>query len=177
MSVIRRIFIVATAILTFSFFLHAENLSKHVFTKTTPDGTVVFIKPHKIKRDGTTQVLKDMECDIVLTTFSDTVTFTATLITPQPIPFDSVEVSVGNFNSYFPVEKLYIEPTGDNWSSRVRFYTSVSDFTRLYDTSGILRVKWGNNYIAPSYILKDKDWNKRRQIYKFAFDVISHNKH
>lgn len=177
MSVRRRIFIAATAILLFSFFLHAENLSKHVFTKTTPDGTVVFVKPHKIKRDGTTQALKDMECDIVLTTFSDTVTFTVSLITPQPISFDSVEVSVGNFNSYFPVEKLYIEPIGDNWSSRVRFYTPVSDFTRLYNTSGILRFKWGYNDTAPSYILNDKDWNKRRQVYRFAFDVISHNKH
>lgn len=58
MSVRRRIFIAATAILLFSFFLHAENLSKHVFTKTTPDGTVVFVKPHKIKRDGTTQALE-----------------------------------------------------------------------------------------------------------------------
>lgn len=156
--------------------MNGGNPSNEILTKNTPDGTVIFIKPQKMKRCDGIGVLKDLEYDIVLASLSDSVSFTATLITEAPLKLDSVHVSNPGFNAMYPIERLYVEPKGKNWESRVRFYMNIIDFTELALKPGYMSLQWGTQPKAPLYRHNSKKWEKFRSVYNFACKVLEQNK-
>lgn len=157
--------------------LNAENLSKHLQVKTTPDGTVVFIKPQTMKKSQNSTALKDMEYDIVLTSFSDSIMMTATLITSEPLKLDSIEIIDGNYVvDKYPIEKIYVEPSNKNWVSRVRFYMPEQSFNNLSNYVYPLSFKWGLDTYSPIYKHDSNKWNKFNRIGKLAIEIINQNK-
>ena len=155
--------------------LHAENLSKHLITKTSPDATVVFVKPCKMKKAAGTAKADDMEYDVTLSTLTDSVYITATVRTPLPINLDSVTIAQGDKSAAYPVEKLYVEPDGKKWTSRVRVTLPRADFDTMAHGSTAPLIKWGADTATVAYRHADKEWDTRRNVFYLSEEILRQN--
>jgi hypothetical protein len=146
---------------------------KNIISKTTPDGVVVMIDRLALPANDNDYNIKNLKYDITLVSFSDSVSFTATIVSKQAFKPDSASISD---SEKLKVEKIYVEPKGDGWKSRLRFYMSYKEFERVKNSETSPIVKW---YIANkpySFSLNDSKWKEQQNTWEYAHTIIENNK-
>jgi hypothetical protein len=146
---------------------------KNIISKTTPDGVVVMIDRLDIPANDNDYNIKSLKYDITLVSFSDSVSFTATIVSKNAFKPDSASISD---SGKLKVEKIYVEPKGAEWKSRLRFYMSYNDFERVKNSQLSPIVNW---YVAGrpySFVLKNSKWKDQQKTWEYASTIIDNNK-
>lgn len=155
----------------------AKDPASALIVKSTPDGTVIFAKPEKMSKVKGSTACKDLEYDVTASTLADTVYFTASVLTKTPFATDSITIDGGSaFCRTYPLERIFVEPKGDKWISRVRASLPLPDFKAL------IAVPQSPEFIyapggTPDYRFRDKDgkWADRRGIYSLIIEILNRN--
>lgn len=137
------------------------------------DGAVVFVKPAKMP--CVTGGGKAMEFDWTMTTLTDSVSLTYTIVCETSLPVDSVRFVWNTPERYSfscATEKIYEEPKGDKWVYRRRALLSKDEFDRLARSPLPPDVEAGN-YI---FRMKSSQWKDCALIYNTAIEIINRNK-
>ena len=151
---------------------HANNL----IIKSSPDVTVVFVKPASMPRYGESEAKSDMSYDLTLTSRSDSISFTASIFTMSPAVIDSVLIAYGDSCVLFPVEKIFIEPDGSKWQNRLRVYIPKDVFNDLLYCESPPVFRWGTHCIVASFKHKSSKWLSMRSTLRLADEVIERNR-
>ena len=88
--------------------LRASSPAKNLIIKSMPDVTVVFVNPASMPKVEGSEA-KDMSYDLTLDSRSDSVSFTASVLTASPTVIDMVQITYGDSCVSLPVEKIFIE--------------------------------------------------------------------
>lgn len=155
----------------------AKNPASALLIKSTPDATVVFVKPEKMSKAKDSDACKELEYDITAATLSDTIFFTASVITRMPMSTDSITITgSGDFCRTYPLERIFVEPKGDKWISRVRAGMPLAEFKEL------IALQQSPEFIfapgSPSKVSfqdKQKKWDDRCRIYNLLIEILNRN--
>lgn len=153
----------------------AGDPAKEIITKSDSDGMVVFVKPQKMERDKGSSALKDMEYDITLSTFNDSVSVTASVITRQPFETDSVAVFYGTEPIHAKIHRIYVEPAKGSWVSRLRFYITTGQLQQLIEAANGISIDWDSQDGSISFRHSRKEWNKRREALRLSINILQQN--
>lgn len=156
--------------------VNAKNPSSALLVKSTSDATVVFAKPTKMSKKKNSAALKDLEYDVTASTMCDSISITASVITAAPLVLDSVNVECGAQCLTYSLERIFVEPKGENWLSRIRFYVPISDFKSviLSDVAPVI-VYSPKSENAPSFEDKKSKWRNRKQVYELIINILNQN--
>lgn len=156
--------------------MNAKDPSSALVVKSTADAMVVFAKPTKMSKKKGSAALKDLEYDITALTLCDSISVTASVITATPLVLDSVSVESGVQCCKYSLERIFVEPKGKNWLSRIRFYIPMSDFVFLTssDVAPIL-IFSPNSENAPAFEDKRSKWLERKQVYNLIINILNQN--
>lgn len=146
---------------------------RNVLTKTMSNGTLAYVDNYEFKAESNDLGIKSLKYDITLVTFNDSVMVTSTIVANRAFSPDSV--SVAGANNY-QVEKIYLEPSGKKWNNRLRFYMTLDEFKKIAAESEAPQFVWHSKDNKYKFYLKPKDWNKQRNDWSFALEVIEVNK-
>lgn len=140
-------------------------------TLVSSDGAVVFVRPQTM--DCISGGGKPLDYDWTISTMSDTVSFTFSVVTETPVDLDSLSLlSPGNGRFERPLEKLYAEPKGSRWIYRMRAPFSLGDFAEISGTEDapVLKLK------GLPYSYRIKKWQECKAVYNLALNIIKENK-
>lgn len=136
-------------------------------------GAVVFVRPKAMNCvDGGGRAL---DYDWTVTTLSDTVSLTCTVMTDSPVAADSLSLCFGGETPRIltkPLEKIYAEPKGKKWVYRVRAPFAYDEFRAISvsDDAPLLRM------MDFSFRHSDKKWESCKDVYKLAIEIIEENR-
>lgn len=159
----------------FSLIAYGVKPMKHLEVLATSEGVVVFAKPSKIPCIGGNT--KNLEFDLTLSTLSDSVSFTCTVIGESQLQIDNIRFSYTtplSTDSIFGccAELIYAEPKGDKWAYRLRALLSYDEFNSIVESGNSPVVT-----ISPySFQLRPSAWRDRRIIFRTATEIINQNK-
>lgn len=146
------------------------NPDKEVISNIFPDGTTAFVKPRKMPKVKDSAAIKPMEYDVTMSTVTDSVSVTGTVVTGiSPLATDSVVI---NDEIVFPIERIYVEPKSGKWVNRVRFYMPNDSFINSFCGESPLKVSFGECVFE----LSEKKLKEESVVYKRALEIIKMNK-
>lgn len=154
----------------------ASSPAKNLIIKSMPDVTVVFVNPASMPKVEGSEAKKDMSYDLTLDSRSDSVSFTASVLTASPTVIDMVQITYGDSCVSLPVEKIFIEPEGSAWQSRLRVYIPKDLFNNLLYCEYSPTFTWGTDASAPMFRHKTDKWLSVRQTFRLADEVIGRNR-
>jgi hypothetical protein len=146
---------------------------KNIISKTTPDGVVVLIDNNKVSASDNDLKVKHLTYDITLASFSDSVAFTATIVSKDAFKADSASIMNAKRSK---VERIYIEPSGNKWKNRLRFYISYEEFEELKDANTPPMIVWYISDRKYSFVLSASNWEKQQATWQYASQIIENNK-
>lgn len=152
----------------------AQNINKQFYSRITEQGYVYFVKPRKMPREGKA-ALKDLVFDITCVSANDSASFTATIITAQPIKDLNVTITTADGQTRkAALEHLFTDPEGHNFKNRVRFHMSMAEAEALYAASASFKLTFekGMSFAYPA-----GKWKKEQKIVPAIFSLYETNKH
>ncbi|MBO4956106.1 MAG: hypothetical protein J6C77_06885 [Muribaculaceae bacterium] len=155
--------------------VRAFDPSKQLVIQTFPEGTVVFVNPSEMAAVKGTSTQRDMQYDVTANTLSDSVSFTCTVYTGQPLNADSAYLRTPASVHASAIELIYCEPKSNGWISRVRFYISASRLSSLLTVQTAPHIVFGATPDAPAFTLSDKKWDERRRVLSIMLEVLRQN--
>lgn len=171
-----RSFFTLIIVVILSYPMNAKDHSSELVVKSTYDAMVVFAKPTKMSKKKGSAALKDLEYDITATTVCDSIGVTASVITATPLVLDSVCVECGVQSLKYSLERIFVEPKGKNWLSRIRFYIPMRDFVFLISLDAAPTFIYSpNSENAPTFEDKRSKWLDRKQIYNLIINILNQN--
>lgn len=139
----------------------AAKPEKQIISYSACDGTLVFIKPRKIK---------GIEYDITLNSTNDSVAVTFTLHAGSTT--QQTDSTTVNDSLRFANERIYVEPESKGWRYRLRFRMSAEEFGNTFCKPGILSLTIGDSRFANS----EKAQRKEAEICLMAKTLMELNK-
>lgn len=136
-----------------------------------------FIKPRVMDVSEGSMSEKKMKYDITCLAGHDSVFYTMSITSKESALNDTAIItrSDGTRQS-LKVEKLYIDPKGSGWVSRVRIYMTYEDYKRLYDAGTPFKISIGSNQSMLAFGFPMHKWEKEKQLMKKIIDIIELNK-
>lgn len=153
-----------------AFAVEAGNPDKQMVFHTAGDDMLVFIKPRKMEISADCPAIKPLQYDITLSTQTDSVAITCTIVTKNAnLQTDSTLV-----NGYLkiPNERLYIEPKGKNWIYRLRYKMANEDFKQAFCNSPKVELCFDKC----KFIIPAKKQPAESEICRTALTLIEKNK-
>lgn len=149
----------------------AKDPASWLLMKGFGDETVIFYKPSKMQKVKTSGALSDMSIDFTATTCNDSVAVKTTHFTTQPMQMDSITVTSDNSVRKYPLEKIYAEPDGKRWKTRLCFCISQQELADLVrgDTPAVFTFGEEN---PPAYSDNAKAWRERKEVIKLMLDIL-----
>ena len=143
--------------------------AQHLMTKTDGDQTIAYIDNCKFNAEKNDRGIKNLTYDITALSSTDSVSVTTTIYSDKKFKPDSV-VLMGAKKC--AVEKVYIEPKGKKWVSRLRFYITMKEFESIAATSVAPEMAWYVGSDTVAFSIKPKDWEKQRATWQTAIDAL-----
>lgn len=151
----------------------AQNINKKYYSRITDQGYIYFVKPRKMPREGKV-ALKDMVFDITCASSNDSASFTATIITAQPMKENSVTITEANGKTHKTnILHLFTDADGHNYKNRVRFYLSMAEAEQLYEAPSSFKLSFEQ---GPSFFYPAGKWKKEQKIVPAIFTLYELNK-
>lgn len=148
----------------------AASPEKQIMSHSAGDDMIVFVKPRTIPTANKQTSAKPITYDLTLSTQSDSVAVTYTLIAPNSaLHADSTII---NGSSAYPNERIFVEPKSKNWTYRLRFKMPYSAFSQDFCGENELRVQTGDCL----FTLPAKKQAKEAEINRAALKIIELNK-
>ncbi|MDE6534435.1 MAG: hypothetical protein K2K82_00315 [Muribaculaceae bacterium] len=146
------------------------NPEKQMVSHSVGDDMVIFVKPRKMPTANKTSSSKPITYDVTLSTQTDSVSVTYTLITKAPtLSADSTGV---NGLRSFANERIYVEPKSKEWVYRLRFKMPAETFRETFCSTDSMELKTGNC----TFLLPPKKQTKEAEINRMALKIIELNK-
>lgn len=154
--------------------VYAKNPASSLIVKANGNETLIFVKPSRMSKAKDSAAKSDMVFDVTFTSDNDSIAIRSTHITEMPEQFDSVMIESATFVKKYPLEKIFIEPHGNKWKSRLCFYISRHAFIEIVSSVNSPAFSFGS--MPPLvYIDKNKSWTERKKIFKLMLDIIEYN--
>lgn len=119
---------------------------KQIISRTTGEGTLVFIKPQKMSPLKGSKINKPITYDITLNSNIDSATITYTFHHSNPAAvIDSTTI---NNSSSFANELIYAEPEAKGWIYRLRFKIPIVEFKQTFCAPTQLSLTVSNQQFA-----------------------------
>ncbi|MDE6145925.1 MAG: hypothetical protein K2F96_06575 [Muribaculaceae bacterium] len=148
----------------------AASPDKQIVFHSAGDGMLVFVKPRKMAKTATSSASKPLDYDITLSTQSDTVSVTFTLVSKSAsLHIDSTSV---NSSLRYVNERLYVEPKSKNWIYRLRFKMPQDDFEATFCGDNPLELSVDNC----GFQIPKKKQPKEAEICRTAVNIIEMNR-
>lgn len=154
--------------------VNAKDPASSLIIKSAGDETLIFVKQSKMLKVKGSGTRTDMLLDVTYTSSNDSIAIKSTHLTDTPIQLDSVTIETGTLTRRHPLEKIYIEPDGRKWESRLCFNISRSDLLEMISSETPPKFIYGTE---PSLTYQDnhKSWEKRISVFKLMLDIIEYN--
>lgn len=152
------------------FNISAGSPDKQMVFHTAGDDMLVFVKPRKMAKTAESAAVKPLEYDITLSTQTDSVTVTYTLVTKtSTLQTDSTVI---NGLIHIPNERIYVEPKSKNWIYRLRFKMAGKDFQQTFCGDAPVELSI-DNY---RFMIPQSKQPKEAEICRTAVTLIEINK-
>lgn len=157
-----------------AFSSEAKNPASSISVKGFGEDMVIFNKPSKMRKTKASSALSDMSIDFTFTKYNDSVAVKSTHLTSLPLQMDSVTIKSNNCLMKYPLEKLFVEPDGKRWKTRLCFYMSRHELIEmvLAEIPPIFTFNKNDNI---AYCDTEKYWKKRKEILKLMLEIIELN--
>jgi hypothetical protein len=163
-------------LILFAFLLEsfAGGITKRYVSFLTENGMLYFVRPmHMPKCDGN-ETRYGMTFDITyLSGDEDSVSFTATIVTAEPIKLDSVNIRSEQLGVQKATDLIYCEPYKRCYVNRIRFYLKWDEWKKLYQNRNPYLIDFGTRL---RYTFKSRQWKKKREIMNSIIETIEINK-
>lgn len=103
----------------------------------------------------------------------DSVSFTATVVTPYPTKLDSANIRSEQIDLKKATNLIYCEPYKNYYVNRIRFYIKWEEWRELYKPRQPYVLDFGTRL---RYSFKPKQWKKKREIMNSIIEMIEINK-
>lgn len=152
----------------------ASSVSKRYTTFLTESGMLYFIRPMHMPKCNENQTRYGMTFDITyLSGDTDSVSFTATVVTPIVEKLDSVYIKSGSKIVKVKTVLIYCEPYKSYYVNRLRFYIKWSEWKDLYGCMTPYVVEF-NNHLRFSFY--QNKWKKESKTINDIINIIELNK-
>ena len=156
--------------MTTSVCLAGGDITKKILFMMGEDGTVYYVKPLKMPKTKDCKALKNLVYDVTCLNSEDSVSFTATVITPSVQKFIEATVTTAGLAPVkAAIEVLYIDPKGKKYENRLRLRISRADFKAIYHSPAPYVVDYGHGM---RFGLTEKAWPKESHFMNEVFIMV-----
>lgn len=155
--------------------IHAENYMKYILARYIENGTLFFVKPTKANiKEG--EIKKALEFDITYISPKDTITLNASVQLAQPQKLDTLVCQSATGEVYsFETQRLYLQPRGSHWESRLSIAIPYAQWQKLLQAQQPSIFSFNNNHkTIVSYQFTPKQWHRQQGIFQIL-DQIRRN--
>lgn len=157
-----------------AFSSEAKNPASSISVKGFGEDMVIFNKPSKMRKTKASSAVSDMSVDFTFTKYNDSVAVKSTHITSLPLQMDSVTIISDNYLAKYPLEKLFVEPDGNRWKTRLCFYMSRHELIEMVSAEIPPIFTFGQTGNI-AYCDMEKQWKMRKEILELMLEIIELN--
>lgn len=151
----------------------AQNINKYYRSHIASDGTTYFILPQKMSRTANSTATRDMEFDLTKVSTIDSIAFTTSVFTPEPLSVDSILIVRSDGTRLAAkAETIFVDFKKKAYKTRLRFSIPYPEFKALYAQPTPYTVEMPK---GAAFAVQPKKWQKHADVIRRLTTIFDLN--